>query len=993
MTSPPATRSQSVASDRPSVFKYPSLLSPPTASRPDPAYIAASAASQIITNDQDPQSFELAVDVDPSSSGEPALVMPAALALVNSFLDQLLYNILCAARSTSLASLKPAVSEVLRPTLAREVIAGAEEELHEYLGRGIDEDQSGYYDGQDPTVEWDLDAAWRQARLRCMIYSSLGDMEGEDEEIFAEEDQHSSLGDAYGHSISGPDLVSPAVAIFLTSILEFIGEQILILAGHAASQRAQARKRDANTHDDAFPLIELSERLVVDELDAEKVALNPIFGRLWRAWRKRLRSPSASFTRSMSRESTLPRRRQLSHASSSRRSSVETAEGPSTVLDHPQTTSLTEVPEEEVAATIAANIALPMSDNDVEEIEVPGLATSQSTTRAASPFERVEGKKRPRSLTTHRLLSRGLSISGISRSHVPDISELATSPAERARRTRSSSLPTPRPTPLNFSTEDIVDEPAFFTPLQSPDRLQASSSDAPDMQNQLTSNNSIDGHMSNSAELDQLRSTQSGKDEQVLQPSHPHTPIENLPRDNVSVLANAAGLDPGVKADGLRVRTPAGRPSLERLIIEPDEPTAEEMDGTTVEEVPYARNVPPGIAGSASDFTGNISDNPELSQIRSEIESDTRSVSPLESLETDVRPIQPVKDRQSIERESSADSSAIGVARTSNVPILPSNSTPFASTGSERYGPGYQNERAIGLVDLRNGVIHEEPAMEGTGDGSGDKRDTPQLHKSHDSPTLPHSAGAQEETTMVTTGTGTPDQRDVTREPVTRGSAVEPFRGPLRQATKGSGKTSDKALPSEPIPDGPSSALHSASSTPPYDRLSEIEAEPETVSSTLLSKNLSAGRITPDQRHRVSSATSGVPADRASVQRVFTPPSTPREATTARPWRSDSFGKGQRPVQLTGPGAPHVSHKLKNLMSRTQEEQEKHTSKGPISEDDDSTLVSGKYSRTVVKPKSKEKSFEQLMNSDETIQYTLTPPNMREMEVSTPSKGAGTSSN
>src|SRR5271168_2832310 len=93
-TSPRATRSQSISSDRTSLTGFGGLLSPPATTSPEPVFIAASAASQIVTNDHDSQSDTWFDQHGIEPSGETALVAPPALSLVNRFLDQLLFSFL-----------------------------------------------------------------------------------------------------------------------------------------------------------------------------------------------------------------------------------------------------------------------------------------------------------------------------------------------------------------------------------------------------------------------------------------------------------------------------------------------------------------------------------------------------------------------------------------------------------------------------------------------------------------------------------------------------------------------------------------------------------------------------------------------------------------------------------------------------------------------------------------------------------------------------------
>ena len=274
-----------------------SFASPPSAN-PEPAYIAASAASQIITTDYQNRTVDWFEDRQEKGDLESAVVSPASLSLVNAFLDQLLFSFLASARSTSIAALRPAVSEVLKPRLAKDAISGADQELQEFLGGGDEEELSAFHNGLESRAQWDLQLAWKRTRLRCMVYTRLGDMEEEEEEAFV----NSEPADEEGLRRLSRDvgIISPAAAIFLTSILEFIGEQVLMVAGEAAYLRIESKKL-TDRADDASGSPE-SLRVVVEDLDTEKLAFNTTFGRLWRSWKKRVRISSMLGARTTSRD-------------------------------------------------------------------------------------------------------------------------------------------------------------------------------------------------------------------------------------------------------------------------------------------------------------------------------------------------------------------------------------------------------------------------------------------------------------------------------------------------------------------------------------------------------------------------------------------------------------------------------------------------------------------------------------------------------------------
>lgn len=372
----------------------------PSNVHPAPAYVAAFGASQVVSDrkrrfsdDEDDRGTAM-------SSREDMHFSQNALALVNAFLDQLLYSFLGDAMSTSLIALRPAVRDVLRSRLATEAIASAEEELQELLAGGDEEEEEM---NQRQTVaersrKWDTELVWKRTRLRVMVYIRLGEMEDDDEERYVREDELFHGSDRrFSHS-SG--LVSWAAAIFLTSVLEYVAEQVLQVAGQAADSRARRQSKNPRVSMSASGMVTPVDGVTVEDHDMEKVALNSTLGRLWRTWRKSLRSNSSNlhhapltpttaasnnFSRRFSRDP-------FGAAMSPRRSSFGTA-GPESVVSaldesrRPSTSTNNdraspngadeEVPDAQYPEhVLAANIPLPIGDakRDVDEIEVPGLA-------------------------------------------------------------------------------------------------------------------------------------------------------------------------------------------------------------------------------------------------------------------------------------------------------------------------------------------------------------------------------------------------------------------------------------------------------------------------------------------------------------------------------------------------------------------------------------------------------------------------------------------
>ncbi|KAJ5391406.1 hypothetical protein N7509_006896 [Penicillium cosmopolitanum] len=245
----------------------------------------------------------------------------------------------------SLSCIRPAVSDVLKPRLASEVVDTADEELSEYMG-GVDDEKTEFRGGQEPGGDFDLVRSWKLTRLRCMVYTRLGDMEEEDEDEYIAQDGLGECDGAPRRFSSHVDNITPAAAIFLTSIIEHIGERALVIAGETARSRLSAKLNDGGSES-----IDLEEerkridRLVVEDLDMEKLALNATLGRLWRTWRKRRRNTTLS--RTLSRESF--RRRGYSTLAGSRKSSIATIEEPVTPKEPlPEAESAPVEPEIEV---------------------------------------------------------------------------------------------------------------------------------------------------------------------------------------------------------------------------------------------------------------------------------------------------------------------------------------------------------------------------------------------------------------------------------------------------------------------------------------------------------------------------------------------------------------------------------------------------------------------------------------------------------------------
>lgn len=449
----PRSRAHSISSDRPSTAAQ-SVMSPPLAVSPDAAFIAASAASQIVTNDHDSHADTWYDQHGYQPSGESVVVSNAALRHLNNFLDHLLFNFLAVSGSTALTNLRPAVSDVLKPKLAKDAINNADEELREYLGGGDDDEFL-----QSPTSvssrDWDLELVWKRTRLRCMVYSSLGDMEEEDEDHHMEE---GLLGDEDDASN-----VSPAVAIFLTSILEYLGEQALISAVQAAWNRMRI-KYEKEPKDPAKNRSDVVDRLVVEDFDMERVALDRTLGRLWRAWKKRVRSGPGSVD--------------LSYRPASREKMYRARLGSLTAPDEgvpPAVEESANEPEEAQKEEMngderAAAVPLPMSDRDIDEIEVPGLVHYSDDESEQEEPDELDLGARPKSMMIFSFANKADTPSS------PAMSP-PTSPTQWTRK-RANSLPTSAASPYTTREKISAAEEDGTEPTPATDEVVLEQDDA-----------------------------------------------------------------------------------------------------------------------------------------------------------------------------------------------------------------------------------------------------------------------------------------------------------------------------------------------------------------------------------------------------------------------------------------------------------------------------------------------------------------------------------
>ncbi|KAI0041572.1 hypothetical protein FA95DRAFT_1576284 [Auriscalpium vulgare] len=182
------------------------------------------------------------------SDFRPIKLQPEALRSLNIFVDELLFNVLDAARSLLPGRIKTGLLKLLPTTLGKEALLEAELELRAYWERTTNAKPA------PAEQDFNLSYAVELMRLKCEAYSTLNDS---DEDAQAE----ARLAKRMGQASPPKTLIAPA-ALYLTAILERRNDRhILTNVGRVAtrdSSRTTASMQDlfvALCEDDAvYPL-------------------------------------------------------------------------------------------------------------------------------------------------------------------------------------------------------------------------------------------------------------------------------------------------------------------------------------------------------------------------------------------------------------------------------------------------------------------------------------------------------------------------------------------------------------------------------------------------------------------------------------------------------------------------------------------------------------------------------------------------------------------
>ncbi|CAG8552497.1 22155_t:CDS:2 [Dentiscutata erythropus] len=156
----------------------------------------------------------------------PFRISPEALAVINHFLDEFLYLLVDTSCSLYLENIKLAIFNVLPTHVGKNSIKEADFELNTFL-------ESGNFDKTlEKTVElsdpYPVQRVFEQFRIKCKYYSTLSE-------------QNFSINDCDPSTVPGLHnsdgiYISPSLAIYVTAVLEYVGEHILVLVAKTLKQ-------------------------------------------------------------------------------------------------------------------------------------------------------------------------------------------------------------------------------------------------------------------------------------------------------------------------------------------------------------------------------------------------------------------------------------------------------------------------------------------------------------------------------------------------------------------------------------------------------------------------------------------------------------------------------------------------------------------------------------------------------------------------------------
>lgn len=808
------------------------------------------------------------------------------------------------------------MSEVLKPRLAKDAINGADVELEEFLGGAEVDEISSFHAGQEPEGKWDLNLVWRRTRLRCMVYTRLGDMEEEDEDMYIERERLEDVNNADRRLSRELGIISPPAAIFLTSILEFIGEHALMVAGEAASNRVEIKQHRGGNM--SAPDTSRGSRLAVEDIDVEKLAFNTTLGRLWRSWKKRVRAPSVSSIRPLSRE--VVRRRALSTSASP---SISEIDDPSHLQETVQRPTVNEMLEEEHEPAGSVTEAKVLEHAVRDNMREPPEDEKETNHRP---------RNRPHSMMVFAHPSKEMSLSFFGQPFVPEQHRRSLSSQNHSQsRKRSSSLPPPGMTPYRSLLSEQSESsntpgrgqrtPSPFCPDRANDQANLSSfQENPSSVSEDESTSDVNAQIapdhSGAIDLGTLSGYTGPLSSAMMSPhdrqEHPLETQKDMGEGEHVAQAPAIVF---IQGGGTSKRLP--RPTSQELALH---------DNIIVKEGTPLYPIGVNDPNAASERSRDVQDE----SIYAELSGNHQSGKYGEQ--------GPDMPHQDLNRSVLLDDGA------------------STATLEKLQGQNSWAETSDTIPRKDKSLIHDAASI-------------PRSDPLSLSPASNRELRAQED--VRSTPTKTSSHASGTEHGI-------PSLTPLRELMETAHDTSDDSSSF-----GPSHDVSKPENITPGENFGSNDLpNPDLFSSStfLPLQRPSGGNKRFDLRKELPPVnTTGV--ERAAVQRINPSPALIKEASAHLTRTSVSSNRDVRP-HTAASGTSQISQKIKGLIAResvdggnTQPRLRRNSSEGSTSTTSD--RFSGKAPKTL----NKQQSFEQLIKSDETIQYTLTPKNMRDMEV------------
>ncbi|CAG8823633.1 9213_t:CDS:1, partial [Dentiscutata erythropus] len=165
----------------------------------------------------------------------PYRISSEALFAINTFLDEFLYCLIDSARSLDLVRIKLAIGQVLPTSLGKNAVQEAELELKTYWESGNSDHT------QERTIEinpFPLQKVFEQFRIKCQYFSTLGERASDDR-------GRNLVPDLYG---AEGIHIAPSLAIYLTAVLEYVGEYTLILVAKISERQGSEVAKDREVY-------------------------------------------------------------------------------------------------------------------------------------------------------------------------------------------------------------------------------------------------------------------------------------------------------------------------------------------------------------------------------------------------------------------------------------------------------------------------------------------------------------------------------------------------------------------------------------------------------------------------------------------------------------------------------------------------------------------------------------------------------------------------